>query len=39
MERNLTRQIDGIDKRLDEIEIEKLPTRLVRVEERLGLAA
>jgi hypothetical protein len=35
MERNLTRQIDAIDKRLDEIEIAKLPQRMARVEEHL----
>jgi hypothetical protein len=38
MERNLTRQIDGIDKRLDEIEIEKLPERVDRIEQHLQLA-
>ena len=38
MERNLTRQIDGIDKRLDEIEIEKLPQRVDRIEKHLQLS-
>ena len=38
MERNLTRQIDAIDKRLDEIEIEKLPQRLERIEQHLQLS-
>jgi hypothetical protein len=32
MERRLTRQIDGIDKRLDAIEIEELPKRVSRIE-------
>ena len=36
--RNLTRQIDAIDKRLDEIEIEKLPQRVVRIEQHPQLA-
>ncbi len=32
MERNLTAQIDGIDKRLDEIEIENMPKRVTALE-------
>lgn len=39
MERNLTRQIDGVDKRLDEMEIAKLPQRVARIEEHLQLTA
>jgi hypothetical protein len=31
------RQIDAIDKRLDEIEIAKLPLRVTRIEEHLQL--
>lgn len=34
VERNLLRQIDGIDKRLDDIEIEKLPERVRVLESR-----
>ncbi len=33
LETNLTRQIDGIDKRLDAIEIENLPKRMRKVEQ------
>ena len=36
--RNLTRQINAIDKRLDEIEIAKLPQRVERIEQHLQLA-
>lgn len=36
--RNLTQQIDAIDKRLDEIEIESLPQRVTRIEEHLQLS-
>ena len=35
---NLTLQIDGIDKRLDNIEIETLPERVVVLEQHCGLA-
>jgi len=37
METNLTTQIDGIDKRLDAIEIEKLPQRVTKLEAAVGL--
>jgi len=36
--RNLSSQIDAIDKRLDAIEIEYLPKRVSRIEQHLGLA-
>jgi len=39
MEQNLTNQIDAIDKRLDEIEIELLPKRVAKLEEAVGMAA
>jgi hypothetical protein len=32
MEANLTQQIDGIDKRLDAIEFQKLPMRVAKLE-------
>lgn len=32
LDASLSRQIDGIDKRLDEVEIERLPKRLAVVE-------
>jgi hypothetical protein len=32
VEANLTRQIDGIDRRLDEMEIQKLPSRVAALE-------
>lgn len=38
MECNLTAQIDAIDKRLDEVEIEYLPKRVSRIERHLKLA-
>lgn len=37
LERNLTFQIDAIDKRLDAVEIEYLPKRTDRIEKHLGL--
>lgn len=39
LERNLTAQIDAIDKRLDAVEIEHLPKRMSRVERHLGFKA
>jgi DNA-binding FrmR family transcriptional regulator len=36
MEANLTCQIDAIDKRLDAIEIEKLPQKVKKLEVALG---
>lgn len=38
LERNLTAQIDAIDKRLDPVEIEHLPKRVTRLEKHCGLA-
>ncbi len=38
MERRLTRQIDGIDKRLDAVEIEHLPYRVKRLEMQADIA-
>lgn len=37
--RNLSSQLDAIDKRLDAVEIEFLPKRVQRIEKHLGLAA
>jgi hypothetical protein len=37
METNLTAQIDGIDKRLDAIEIETLPQRVKAIEKALAI--
>lgn len=39
LERNLTRQIEAIDKRLDAVEIEQLPKRVSRIEKHLGMAS
>lgn len=39
LERNLTGQIEGIDGRLDGLEIVQLPKRVQRIEEHVGLAA
>jgi hypothetical protein len=39
VEHRLTIQIDGIDQRLDAIEIENIPKRMRRVEKHLKLAA
>lgn len=33
---NLTRQIDGIDLRLDSLEIEKLPARVAALEQAIA---
>lgn len=38
MDRNLTRQINAIDQRLDAVEIEQLPKRVTRIEQHLNLA-
>lgn len=37
--RNLSGQIDQLDKRLDAIEIEELPKRVTRIERHLGLTS
>lgn len=36
LDASLSRQIDGIDKRLDEVEIERLPKRMAVVEAALS---
>jgi hypothetical protein len=38
LQANLTTQIDGIDKRLDEMEIQKLPNRVAKLEVAVGIA-
>jgi predicted nucleic acid-binding Zn-ribbon protein len=36
LERNLTQQLDGIDRRLDILEIEKLPARVTSLEKMVN---